>query len=328
MSNQIPLLGLSLILWIFLGYRFLRAFTRRRLTDRASLYAWIVFFLCYLVVALDVPSVEQVLNQGFGDLPVTALIRNVAVLVTAHVFFIVTRHVDAPSHQMKRLFSWINPSVIVITVLLFVWMASTGGFSLEALTHEAKTIRGIAMLVWTPLVFWPALVRLQQLEKFRLMKLRYTLSLMFYATFIVQCATGLIWTFTVFFAPAFVAPALFLDQAASVICLLQFVMMLFPFRWLAILFYPQQLWIYVRLRRLLPVVKQFAAVHPPVSEQTYNLTRASELELAIYQHVIEILDLYPSISPAGASLRQRIQSAAENEAQYEDLVERLAAIRI
>ena len=123
MSNQIPLLGLSLILWIFLGYRFLRAFTRRRLTDRASLYAWIVFFLCYLVVALDVPSVEQVLNQRFGDLPVTALIRNVAVLVTAHVFFIVTRHVDAPSHRMKRLFSWINPSVIVITVLLFVWMA-------------------------------------------------------------------------------------------------------------------------------------------------------------------------------------------------------------
>ena len=328
MSNQIPLLGLSLILWIFLGYCFLRAFTRRRLTDRASLYAWIVFFLCYLVVALDVPSVEQVLNQRFGDLPVTALIRNVAVLVTAHVFFIVTRHVDAPSHRMKRLFSWINPSVIVITVLLFVWMASTGGFSLEALTHEAKTIRGIAMLVWTPLVFWPALVRLQQLEKFRLMKLRYTLSLMFYATFIVQCATGLIWTFTVFFAPAFVAPALFLDQAASVICLLQFVMMLFPFRWLAILFYPQQLWVYVRLRRLLSAVKQFATVHPPVSEQTYNLARSSELELAIYQHVIEILDLYPSISPAGASLRQEIQSAAENEAQYEDLVERLAAIRI
>lgn len=328
MSNQIPLLGLSLILWIFLGYRFLRAFTRRRLTDRASLYAWIVFFLCYLVVALDVPSVEQVLNQRFGDIPVTALIRNVAVLVTAHVFFIVTRHVDAPSNRMKRLFSWINPSVIVITVLLFVWMASTGGFSLEALTHEAKTIRGIAMLVWTPIVFWPALVRLQQLEKFRLMKLRYTLSLMFYATFIVQCATGLIWTFTVFFAPAFVAPALFLDQSASVICLLQFVMMLFPFRWLALLFYPQQLWVYVRLRRLLSAVKRSATVHPPVSEQTYNLTRASELELAIYQHVIEILDLYPSISPAGASLRQKIQSAAENEARYEDLVERLAAIRI
>lgn len=160
------------------------------------------------------------------------------------------------------------------------------------------------------------------------MKLRYTLSLMFYATFIVECATGLIWTFTLFVVPALIAPALFLDQASSVICLLQFIIMLFPFRWLVIIFYPQQLWVYIRLRRLLSAVKQFATVHPPASEQRYNLAHTSELELAIYQHVIEILDLYTSINPAGAALRQAIQSAAENEAQYENLVERLAAIRL
>lgn len=327
MSNQTPLLGLSLILWIFLGYRFLRAFTRRRLTDRASLYAWTVFFLCYLVVALDVPSVEQVLNQRFGDLPVTALIRSLAILVTAHFYFFATRHVDAPSRRMKRLFSWMNPSIIVFTALLFVWMADTDMISTEVMTHTPKTIREFTMLLWTPLVFWPALVRIRQLEKFRLMKLRYTLSLMFYATFIVECTTGLVWTFTVFFVPALTAPALFLDQASSVVCLLQFLIMLFPFRWLVIVFYPQQLWVYIRLRRLLSAVKQRATVHPAVSAQSHNLARASELELAIYQHVIEILDLYPSISPAGASLRQEIQRAAENEARYEDLVERLAAIR-
>lgn len=165
MGNQILLLGLSLILWIFLGYRFLRAFARRRLTDRASLYAWMVFFLCYLVVALNVPSLEQVINQRFDDRPVTALLRNVAILITAHVFFFATRHVDAPSLHMKRLFSWVNPSIIVCTVLLFVWMAASVTISSEVMTHSVKTIRETTMLLWTPLVFWPALVRIQQLEK-------------------------------------------------------------------------------------------------------------------------------------------------------------------
>jgi len=327
MSNQIPVLALSLILWVFLGYRFLRAFQRHRLTDRAALYAWMVFFLCYLVVALDVPSIEQVINQRFDDRPVTALARNLAILITAHFFFLATRHVDAPSTRTKRLFSWSNPVIMALMVLLFAWLANEKAVSSDVITHSVKSIREGAMLLWTPLVFWPTLIRIWKLEQFRPMKLRYALSLMFYATFVLECATGLLWTFTVFFMPALVAPALFLDGASSVICLLQFIIMLFPFRWLVVIFYPQQLWVYFRLQRLLSSVKQVATAHPPASEQRYNLARASELELAIYQHVIEILDLYPSMNPAGASLRQAIQSAAENEAQYENLVGRLATIR-
>lgn len=328
MSNQIPVFVLSLFLWVFLGYRFLRAFRRHRLTDRASLYAWMVFFLCYLVVALDVPSVEGVINQRFGDRPVTALARNVAILITAQFFFLATRHVDAPSARMKQLFRWTNPLIMLFTILLFAWMAGMETISAEVMTHSVKTIREAAMLLWTPLVFWPTLIRIWRLEQFRPMKLRYALSLMFYATFIVECASGLIWTFTVFFAPVLQSQALILDQASSLVCLLQFVVMLFPFRWLVIVFYPQQLWVYVRLHRLLSAVKHFATVHPPVPEQSYNLARASDLELAIYQQVIEILDLYPSMSPAGELLQREIRSAAEHEIRYNELVGRLAGIRV
>lgn len=328
MSNQIPVLALSLILWVFLGYRFLRAFRRHRLTDRASLYAWMVFFLCYLVVALDVPSVEQTINQRFDDRPVTALARNLAILVTAHFFFLATRHVDAPSHRMKRFFSWLNPTIMLLMALVFAWLADGEAVSSDVITHSVKSIREAVMLLWTPLVFWPTLVRIWTLEQFRPMKLRYALSLMFYAAFVLECASGLLWTFTVFLAPALQAQAHLLDQASSLICLLLFVVMLFPFRWLVLVFYPQQLWIYLRLRRLLSAAKQVASVYPPVSEQRYNLARDSELELAIYQHVIEILDLYPSISSStGATLRQAIQNATENEVQYENLVEKLAGIR-
>jgi hypothetical protein len=328
MSNQLPVLVLSLTLWVFLGYRFLRAFARHRLTDRPSLYAWIVFFLCYLVVALDVPSVEQVVGEHFNGLPIAALARNLAILITAQFFFLATRHVDKPSPQVKRLFVWVNPLIMLFMVGLFVGMARISPSSSQVMTHSVKTIREAAMLLWTPLVFWPTLYQIWRVEKLRPMKLRYALSLMFYATFIIECASGLLWTFTVFFAPALEAPTLALDQATSIICLLQFVVMLFPFRWLVVIFYPAQLLLYFRLHRLRSTVRNFATEYPPVYQVSHNLARTADLELAIYQHVIEILDLYPSMSSAGKVLQREIQSAAESEPQYSELVKRLAAIRL
>lgn len=327
MSNQIPLLALSLILWFFLAYRFLRAFVRHRLTTVASLYAWSIFFLCYLVVALDVSSVEAQINIHFGGLPVAALLRSEAILITAHLYFLATRHLDRPGIGIKRIFSYANPLIIVLMAMLFVWLASSGAVSANELTHITKNIREGSMLIWTPLVFWPALVQTWRLEKLRPMKLRYVLSLMFYAAYILECASGLIWSFTVFFAPTLQAPALILDQVASGICIVQFIVMLFPFRWLMVVFYPSQLRLYLRLRRLRAAVKNFSTVHPPTYQLPVNLIRSTDIELAIYQQVIEILDMYPSMSKSGETLQQRIQALVESEPQYSKLVDELASIR-
>lgn len=328
MSNQIPLIALSLLLWVFLGYRFLRAFVRHKLTNVASLYAWTIFFLCYLVVALDVPSLEAEINVHFDGLPVTTLLRSEAILVTAHLYFLATRHLDQPSQHIKRIFSYVNPLIIVAMAVLFVWLALSRAVPSNELIHITKGIREGSMLIWTPLVFWPALVQTWRLEKLRPMKLRYILSLMFYATYILECASGLIWSFTVFFAPTLQAQALILDQVASGICIVQFIVMLFPFRWLMIAFYPAQLRLYIRLRRLRAAVKNFSTAHPPGYQLPVNLTRSADIELAIYQQVIEILDLYPSMNESGETLRRRIQTLVESEPQYVKLVDELAAIRL
>lgn len=328
MSNQIPLIALSLLLWVFLAYRFLRAFVRQKLTNIASLYAWTIFFLCYLVVALDVPSVEAQINAHFDGFPVAALVRSEAILVTAHLFFLGTRHIDQPSIRIKRIFSLANPLIILFSIILFIWLALSRAVSPNELTHIIKTIREGSMLLWTPLVFWPALVQIWRLEKFRPMKLRYILSLMFYAAYILECASGLVWSYTVFFAPALQAQALLVDQITSVVCLIQFVVMLFPFRWLMLVFYPAQLRLYIRLRRLRAAVKNFSTAHPPIYQLPVNLTRSADIELAIYQQVIEILDMYPSMNESGETLRRRIQTLVETEPQYVKLVDELAAIRL
>src|SRR5579871_1571252 len=119
MSNQVFLFALSLGLWSFLGYRFLRAFGNRRLTSRASLYAWFIFFLCYFVVALDVPSLEAEINAPFQGLPVAALVRNELILITAQLFYLGTRAIDRPSKHIKHIFTWFNPFVIAFSTGLF-----------------------------------------------------------------------------------------------------------------------------------------------------------------------------------------------------------------
>jgi hypothetical protein len=275
---------------------------------------------------LDVPSLEVQINVHFDGLPVATLLRSEAILVTAHLYFLATRHLKQPSQHIKRIFSYVNPLIIVSMAVLFVWLASSRAVSSNELIHITKGIREGAMLIWTPLVFWPALVQTWRLEKHKPMKLRYVLSLMFYAAYILECVCGLIWSFTVFFAPTLQAQALILDQAASGICIVQFVVMLFPFRWLMLVFYPAQLRLYMRLRRLHAAVKNLSTAHPPVYQLSVNLTRSADIELAIYQQVIEILDMYPSMSESGETLRRRIQTLVETEPQYGKLVDELAAI--
>ncbi len=327
MTNQIFIFTLSLILWVFLGYRFLRAFVRHKLTTGAALFAWVIFFLCYLVVALDVPSVEAQINVHFSGLPISTLLRGEAILLTAQLYFWGSRYIDRPSKRMKRIFNLLNPLIMLFCIVVFLGMTYAKAPN-EVILHTVKVMREATMLVWTPFVFWPAIVGMKQLEEYRPMKLRYTLSLIFYASFILNCAAGILWTFTVFFVPSLQTQAFAVDQLSALLCLIQFVIMLFPFRWLVVFFYPPQLRLYFRLRRLREAVRYYANAHPPTYQLSYNLTRLSDIELAIYQQVIEILDMYPSIDSAGDKLRSSIQEAAESEPQYTELVDRLAAIPI
>lgn len=328
MSYQTPVFTLTLLLWLFLAYRFIRALVNRKLHDRASLYAWGIFFLCYLVVALNVPVMEDEINVHFGGLPVTALVRNMAILVTAHLYFLLTRHIDRPSPRMKRVYLRANPAIVALSFVLFMYLVIWQTPSSNELTHIVKSIREGSMLVWTPLVFIPSGIRMWQLEKYRHMRIRYALSLVFFAAFMSECVSGLVWSFALFFVPNLQAQALVFDHLATYLCLILFFVMLFPFRWLMPLFYPNQLRRYIRLRRLGAVVKEYSAFQPAVHRMTFNLIRATDIDLAIYQEVIAILDMYPSMDDEAETLQRKIQTLVEDQPQYAELVDRLASIRI
>ena len=271
---------------------------------------------------------EDEINVHFGGLPVTALVRNMAILVTAHLYFLLTRHIDRPSLRIKRIFLRANPAIVVISFVLFMYLVTWQTPSTDELTHIVKSIREGSMLVWTPLVFIPAGIRMRQLEKYRHMRIRYALSLVFFAAFMSECVSGLVWSFTLFFVPNLQAQALVFDRLSTYLCLILFFVMLFPFRWLMPLFYPNQLRRYIRLRRLGTVVKKYSAFQPAVHRMTFNLIRATDIDLAIYQQVIAILDMYPSMVDEGETLQRKIQTLVEDQPQYAELVDKLASIRI
>ena len=209
-----------------------------------------------------------------------------AILVTAHLYFLLTRHIDSPSPRMKSIFLQVNPAIVVLSFVLFIYLVTWQTPSTDELTHIVKSIREGSMLVWTPLVFIPAGVRMWQLEKYRHMRIRYALSLVFFAAFTSECLSGLIWSFTMFFVPNLQPQALVFDRLSTYMCLILFFVMLFPFRWLMPLFYPNQVRRYVRLRRLGTVVKQYSAFQPTAHRMTFNLIRPTDIDLAIYQQVI------------------------------------------
>ena len=53
-----------------------------------------------------------------------------------------------------------------------------------------------------------------------------------------------------------------------------------------------------------------------------------ELELAIYQSAISILDSYTGIGERGQRIRERIEKLVDSHPEYGDLVRGMAAIRL
>jgi hypothetical protein len=114
------------------------------------------------------------------------------------------------------------------------------------------------------------------------------------------------------------------------LCLIGFMLLLLPHRWLTELFYPERLVVYWRLKRLeRQVLKQVGA---PLDQAGFHLAllRSSDLELAIYRTTINILDYGTLLSKdqLGQKLAQVLQQLAARNLPYPILVDQLTRITL
>ena len=149
LTEEALLVALNVLLWVTLGYRFVRAFQRRKVKGGASLYAWGGFFLLYLVVALKAPPVENALDALFHEVPVTLIVRSTLILLTAQVYlFLIGDAAAARLAGTRQVFHRVNPLIILLCIVLFVLLVPSRVIPFTASEHIIKTVRDAAMIGW------------------------------------------------------------------------------------------------------------------------------------------------------------------------------------
>ncbi len=328
MSNQTIVLVLSAALGLFLVYRFIRALKDRKVTDRASLHAWAVFFLVSLIAILTIDSVSERLDGYFRGLPVTVLTRSLLMLVTIVVFF---RGIEGFYERRPRLakyLMWLTTADIGVCVGAFVWFVMWRFVSDDAMIYLIKDLRDIMMIAWTFLIFVPFSVQLWRSEQVRPMKLHRALDLGFWIAFLFDSVTGIVVSIAVLFEVRWQTYLWIMDRSFTYLCYLLMLVALFPYRWLMPLFYPGKLLLYFRLNRVKRNIKRWSATQPLQADLAPNLAHPDEVELAIYQTVIQILDMYPSMTGGGRALQEQIQRFVEAQLSYNEFAQKLANVHV
>jgi hypothetical protein len=327
MLDQVVVFSLNLTLWIFLGYRFIRAVQHRKLTNGASLHAWSVFFLCYIITLLTVDAIELSIDASFDGLPVTVVVRSLLILGTAQLFFFGARPLNPKPLRAERWYLRTNPMVMSACIGIFIWYCWLRPITTVDVTHLIKGVRDTAMIVWMGIIFIPTGLQMWRQEHVRPLKVRSALNVLFYMVYTLQCGSGLAWSFSVYFVPQ-LEPALFIvERFTTYLCLVLVLILIFPYRWLMPLFYPRQLLLYLRLRRFAAKLQRLAHGFALAPRLPLNLTHPDEIELAIYQQVIAILDMYPLLEAEETGLKARIQQVIASQDNYVDLARQMAAIK-
>lgn len=325
--NQTIVFTLSVALWLFVIYRFIRALKHRKVTDGASIHAWSVFFLVCFITVLTVDSIGQRLDGYFEGIPVTTLVRSLLMLTTVVVFF---RGIEGDYIQRPRTANylmWFTVAAMGISISAFIWFAASRAISADAIIYFTKNLRDAVMIIWALLIFIPFSIRLWQNEQVRPMKLHRAVDLGFWITFLIVSITGIALSLVVTFAVRWQPYLWTIDRFFTYLCYLLILMTLFPYRWLMPLFYPRKLLLYLRLKRLHRSVKRWSATQPPQPNISLNLAHPDELELAVYQTVIHILDMYPSMSGSGRALQDQIQRVVDTQPTYNEFAQKLANLR-
>ena len=142
-------------------------------------------------------------------------------------------------------------SIGVMGLLLLVFVpAQWARLPVEQQIVVVRTLRDGLMCAWIGLYFFPTGVELWQQEQVRLMKVRDLLTLGFYGGYFLYGSLSLLHGLITDFAPQHAAAVMEGQRSIGYLCLLLFFLLLLPFRGLRVLLYPQQLYLYWRLRRL------------------------------------------------------------------------------
>ncbi len=322
MTDQAIVFSLSTLLCTFFAYRFIRAVYRRRITSRAALLGWGVFFSLYLSVALSIDDFEISVDSLFGGQPVALLTRTLLGFTAAYLVYIGMRQLYPGLPRLRWFVVRFSAVVAICLVLMVIWSARTNALNPAELSLYIRGIRAIPLIAWLTIMLLPPVIVSFRREKTHVPRFRMILVVITHIALAMQLASELAWVFALQNGSDAAPGLLRFERISSYVSYLLLFIMLIPYDVLQPIFYPNRMRVYLRLKRLRRVVVPRAE-----SAGQLKLMHPDDLDMATYDQVVDIFDHYRKL-PDDAPLRAKIQRVIDRDEPYAALVRDLARIRV
>jgi hypothetical protein len=276
------------------------------------------------------PTIGRV-DALFGGAPVSALLISILMLLTAQYAFmglmIGLRKIGQHSTWIDEVFYAVNPVVILISVALFVNNLVTHSFTSEALASILITLRNMAMAVWVVAVFMPRIVYLWRVEKNRATRINRALNIAFLCLFFINCVSGAAASLGILGVLPVTTLAFQIHTATQFASAALSIAMLLPFRWLLPLMMPRQIALLIRLMQLDRYLHYRTYPTKETVFRRMNIFRLDDIELAVYQRTIAVLDKYRLVDESAKATSAAIGCAVDRYPSFDELAQRLAMLR-
>ncbi|MDX2137272.1 MAG: hypothetical protein SF123_04195 [Chloroflexota bacterium] len=316
------------LLWTVYGCMLVRALMQRDANNRFRPQVWYLFFLGCVAFTFTGQEIELTTDQFFGGLPVSVYIKYFALTLIAYLYCTLMhtiKPITASTLRALRLVNWLAIGVGLVSFGLLVLSDIRFHPDTRYYVHAARDSIVTINMVW---VIIPHNVSLFKIEQVPTMRIKHILNTLLCSTYVLVAVTSVISLIIVVFRLDDINRWLPIFLPLTYLVYFFFLWALVPHRWVAFFLYPARLYAYLRLRCLQRDVERLAELHMNLNIMPARWT-LGELEFAIYQCVIFILDHASLIQPSDDKhhLAYRLSRVLRKEMDYPTLVRSLTRLR-
>lgn len=316
-------------LWLTFVIAFVRAYYKKKFSDRSARRMWQIFFLWNVAFLLWGEPTERLIDPLFNDLPVTLYLKSACMLLAFHLHYLVLKPLkpDARHHQFL---TYLAPGVLVIGLISFVYYSMYQPMTYSQMRFLLVAARDMAMLVTVLIVFIPYTLLMLKRETHPPMKVKQVAALTCFTCYATVALSGIGAGVVTLAGGANAADVASVTNPVVYVAFVAFIVLLMPYRMLSWMFYLERLIVFRRLRKLERTITEAGSLEAAHSLALRNALNPDELELAVYRTVISILDKYFLLRsmPRRSQLHDQIQSLVDQNKEYPELVQELARIPI
>ena len=323
-----PKLILICLLWsIYIGL-LARMLIRHRGTSEFRGAVWGLFFLACVAFTFSGLDVEQAADSAFNGLPVSIYVKYFALTYGVYLQCSLMHKAQPISAGIFRALKWLNRIALAAGGVSFILLVVFDLYNHPELRYYVSAARDFIVALYMLVILIPSNLSLFRAEAVPTMRIKLALSTLFCATYVLVALTSLISLVVVLsdLTDINVLLPVFLPLTYLVYGL--FVCAIMPHRWTALVLFPVRLYIYWRLQRLRREVQRLAQIRLHFDLFPVRPSSPDELEFAIYQTVIFILD-HAELMPFNADknhLSNRLAQFLQVERSYPMLVRGLVRL--